>query len=90
MGKKKSIAANGRTVERVVLTEAEFCRMVGISRTKCWRLRKKGRLPYLQMEGRIGFLQEHADEYLASCEIPAKGRSKISERRKDSELGRVA
>ncbi len=72
MVEKGECVVNKKALERVVLTEAEFCRLVRISRTKSWRLRKEGRLPYLQMDGRIGFLKEHADEYLASCEIPAR------------------
>jgi Helix-turn-helix domain len=78
------------TTERVTLTDAEFCRRVGISRTKSWRLRKEGRIPYLQVGGRIMFLPEHADEYLASCEIPAKGPSEHSKGGKGSALRRVA
>jgi predicted DNA-binding transcriptional regulator AlpA len=54
--------------DHVVLTEAEFCETVRISRTKCWRLRRAGRLPYLRIGDRIGFLQKHVDAFLESCE----------------------
>lgn len=61
--------------DRVVLTEQEFCKAVNISRTKCWRLRKQGKLPHLRIGDRIGFLQKHIDEFLKSCEQRISHRS---------------
>lgn len=56
--------------DRTILTEKEFCNLIRISRTKCWRLRKQGKLSYLRIGERIGFLQKHVDEFLAACETP--------------------
>lgn len=58
--------------DRVVLSEQEFCQAVNISRTKCWRLRKQGKLPHLRIGDRIGFMQKHIEEFLTSCEQPTR------------------
>lgn len=70
--------------DRVVITEQEFCKAVNISRTKCWRLRKQGKLPHLRIGDRIGFLQKHIDEFLTSCE---QRTSRRSYRRRDKSQG---
>jgi predicted DNA-binding transcriptional regulator AlpA len=54
--------------DRKILTEEEFCKLVNISRTKSWRLRKQGKLSFLLIGKRIGFLAKHIDEFLDTCE----------------------
>jgi predicted DNA-binding transcriptional regulator AlpA len=70
-------------LDRVVLTELEFCKAVNISRTKCWRLRKRGQIPHLRIGDRIGFLQKHIDEFLNSCEQGSSHRKHIRTNRRD-------
>ncbi|MBA2526533.1 MAG: helix-turn-helix domain-containing protein [Pyrinomonadaceae bacterium] len=54
--------------ERVTLTEAEFCRLVGISKTTAWARRKDGTLPHCRTGHRVLYLPEHVTQFLASSE----------------------
>jgi len=53
------------------MSEAEFCRVVGISRTTAWQLRKQGRLPYYRLGAKILYSPEHVTEFLTSIERKA-------------------
>lgn len=57
--------------EKQTMSEAEFCRAVGISRTTAWQLRKQGRLPYYRLGAKILYSQEHVREFLTSIERKA-------------------
>lgn len=59
--------------QRATITEPEFCKTVGISRTTAWRLREKNLLPHCRVGNRILYLQRHVDEFLLAHEHPAKG-----------------
>lgn len=54
--------------KRQTMTEAEFCRRVGISRTTAWLMRKQGRLPYYRLGAKVMYGQEHVEEFLRSIE----------------------
>lgn len=57
--------------DRVTLSEAEFCKAVGISRTTAWRQRNAGKLPHCRIGDKILYLPRHVEEFLTSCECPA-------------------
>jgi len=57
---------------RATLSEEEFCDIVGISRITAWRLRTAGKLPHCRVGDRVLYLPRHVDEFLTSCERPAK------------------
>lgn len=57
-----------KTEERVTLTEEEFCKQVGISRTTAWRMRNAGKLPYCRVGDRVLYLQRHVNDFLTNCE----------------------
>jgi hypothetical protein len=55
--------------QRRVLSQGDVKRRYGLSRTRQWRLRKRGKLDYLDFgNGRVGYLLEHIEEYLLRCE----------------------
>lgn len=56
------------------LTEGEFCLRVGISRVTAWRLREQKKLSYCKIGKKIFYLPRHVDQFLNSCEQPAKQR----------------
>lgn len=62
-------------IHKVTLTEIEFCKAVGISRTTAWRMREAGKLPYCRVGDKVLYLPRHVDEFLANCERRAKGKS---------------
>jgi hypothetical protein len=51
-----------------VLTEAEFSKLVRLSRTTLWGLRKQGRLSHCRVGSKILYRPEHAEELLRSLE----------------------
>lgn len=53
---------------KLTMTEAEFCRALGVARQTVWRMRKAGRLSYLKIGGSVRYLPRHLEEFLASCE----------------------
>lgn len=53
-----------------VLTEAEFSKLVKLSRTTLWLLRKQGRLSYCRLGAKILYRREHVDQLLKSLEKP--------------------
>jgi len=57
---------------RVILTQASVRAQYGWSRKKQWLLRKQKKLGYLWDNGRIAYLPKHIQDYLQSCERPAK------------------
>jgi len=58
--------------EKVTLSEEEFCKRVGISRTTAWRQRNSGKLPYCRIGDKVLYLPRHVDEFLANVEQPAR------------------
>jgi excisionase family DNA binding protein len=53
---------------KTVLTEAEFSKLVRLSRTTLWQLRKQGKLPHCRVGTKILYRLEHADELMRSLE----------------------
>jgi predicted DNA-binding transcriptional regulator AlpA len=62
--------------QRATLTEAEFCKAVGISRTTAWRMRGAGKLPYCRVGDKVLYLPRHVDEFLGNCERHIKNAAK--------------
>lgn len=56
--------------QRATLTEVEFCKAVGISRTTAWRMREAGKLPYCRVGDKVLYLPRHVEEFLTNCERP--------------------
>lgn len=54
-----------------VFSEKEFCRRVGLSRVSVWRLRKAGKISYLQIGGSVKYTMRHVEEFLLAHERPA-------------------
>jgi len=55
--------------QRRVLSQGDVKQRYGLSRTRQWRLRRNGKLDYLDFgNGRVGYLLEHIEEYLRRCE----------------------
>ena len=61
--------------ERVTMSEAEFCKCVGISRTTAWRLRNAGKLPHCRIGDKVIYLPRHVDEFLTNCEQRIRSKS---------------
>lgn len=57
---------------KATMSEAEFCELVGISRTTAWRQRNAGKLPHCRIGDKVVYLPRHVDEFLANCERPAR------------------
>lgn len=57
-------------LSKVTLTEAEFCRKVGISRTTAWNLRRKGKLQHCRVGAKILYTQEHLDNFISAHQRP--------------------
>lgn len=66
------MSAIDRPLGTEILTEQEFCKQVGISRVTAWRLREKRKLSHCKVGKKIFYLARHVDEFLRSCEQPAK------------------
>jgi len=62
--------------ERATLTEAEFCKAVGISRTTAWRMREAGKLAYCRIGDKVLYLPRHVEEFLNNCERQTKSAAK--------------
>jgi excisionase family DNA binding protein len=58
--------------EKATLTEQEFCKRVGISRTTAWRMREAGKLPFCRVGDKVIYLPRHIEEFLTNCEHRAK------------------
>ncbi|MFN7931086.1 MAG: helix-turn-helix domain-containing protein [Blastocatellia bacterium] len=54
-----------------VFSEKEFCRRVGLSRVSVWRLRKAGKISYLQIGGSVKYTMRHVEEFLQAHERAA-------------------
>jgi predicted DNA-binding transcriptional regulator AlpA len=54
--------------EKVTLSEEEFCKAVGISRTTAWRMRSAGKLPHCRIGDKVVYLPRHVEEFLLNCE----------------------
>jgi len=61
---------------KATLTEQEFCKMVGISRTTAWRMRNAGTLPYCRVGDKVLYLPRHVDEFLESVEKRARVKTR--------------
>lgn len=64
---------SSNAIEKATLTEQEFCKRVGISRTTAWRERKAGRLPFCRIGDKVVYLPRHIDEFLNNCERQTHG-----------------
>jgi predicted DNA-binding transcriptional regulator AlpA len=62
--------------EKVTLSEEEFCKTVGISRTTAWRMRNAGKLPHCRIGDKVIYLPRHVDEFLLNCERRIQPRAK--------------
>lgn len=62
--------------EKVTLSEEEFCKAVGISRTTAWRMRNAGKLPHCRIGDKVVYLPRHVDELLLNCERRIETRAK--------------
>jgi predicted DNA-binding transcriptional regulator AlpA len=62
--------------EKVTLSEEEFCKAVGISRTTAWRMRNAGKLPHCRIGDKVVYLPRHVDEFLLNCERRIQTRAK--------------
>lgn len=65
------------TEKKLVLTEIEFCQLVGISRVTAWRLRSEGKLAHCRLGAKILYTQEHIDSFLKSIERPIENKNKV-------------
>jgi excisionase family DNA binding protein len=62
--------------QKATMTEEEFCKRVGISRTTAWRMRESGKLAYCRVGDKVLYLPRHVDEFLANCEQRAIRKSR--------------
>ena len=51
-------------------TEAECCKLVGISRTNAYRMRQRGKLNYRLIGSRIRYMSEHVRDFLQDRKRP--------------------
>jgi excisionase family DNA binding protein len=63
--------------ETGVLSTSDACRLLNVSRTTLWRLRRAGRVKYLQLGSRIGYLLTHIHEFMHSCERKGQNNEAI-------------
>lgn len=56
------------TLDKLTFTEAEFCRIVGISRTTAWNLRCRGKLPFCRVGSKILYTPKHIEQFLDNHE----------------------
>lgn len=68
------------TLDKVTFTEAEFCRIVGISRTTAWNLRCNGKLPFCRVGSKILYTPKHIEQFLTSHERPVVMSGRIKGR----------
>jgi DNA-binding XRE family transcriptional regulator len=59
---------------KAVLTEPEFCKVVGISRTTAYTLREQGKLGYYQEGKNVRYGPQHVLDYLRMREVRATKR----------------
>lgn len=62
---------------KVVLTEPEVCKLLGVSQTTIWRARRSGLLPHCLIGDKVLYLPRHVDEFLQNCERLAQDRAKV-------------
>jgi len=65
---------------RFILSEAEFCKAVGISRTTAYRLRESRSISYCIVGNRIFYLPKHIEEFFENCERPSRHAKRSSKR----------
>lgn len=58
-------------MEKLTFTEAEFCKVVGISRTTAWNLRRKGKLQHCRVGAKILYTQQHIEHFVFTHQRPA-------------------
>jgi excisionase family DNA binding protein len=63
---------------KATLSEEEFCKRVGISRTTAWRMRNAGKLPYCRVGDKVLYLPRHIEEFLSNCERRPRQRGKLA------------
>jgi predicted DNA-binding transcriptional regulator AlpA len=68
-------------INKATMSEAEFCKIVGISRVTAWRMRETGKLPYCRIGNKIVYLPRHIDEFLANCERRAETKRTTGRRK---------
>ena len=56
------------TEESIIYNDAELCRLLRISRVTSYRLRRKGALKFLKMDGGIRYTVQHVAEFIRSRE----------------------
>lgn len=55
---------------KFILSEAEFCKITGLSRVTAWRLRNNGKLPHCRVGSKILYKMEHIKQFLDAHEKP--------------------
>lgn len=54
--------------EPIIYNDAELCRLLRISRITSYRLRRKGALKFLKMDGGIRYTVKHIADFIRSRE----------------------
>lgn len=57
-------------MEKLTLTEAELCKVIGISRTTARNLRRKGKLQYCRVGAKILYTQQHIENFVSTHQRP--------------------
>ncbi len=63
---------NATKNNQVTMSESEFCKIVGISRTMAYYLRRKGKLAHYRLGKKVLYGQEHITQFLKDNERPSK------------------
>ena len=61
--------------KKVMMTDAEVCEFLGISRTTLWRLRSAGKISYYRVATKVLYSIEHVEELLTNCERRSRPRA---------------
>lgn len=64
-------------VNKLTFSEKEFCEQVGLSRISVWRLRKAGKISYLQIGGSVKYTTRHVEEFIRSHERQASKKAEV-------------
>jgi hypothetical protein len=67
-------------MEKLTFTEAEFCKVVGISRTTAWNLRRKGRLQHCRVGAKILYTQQHIENFVSTHQRPLHELKRASQK----------
>jgi len=63
-----------------LLTQKEFQTRTGKSRAWQWQARNRGELGYYNLNGQIRYSEQHLEDFLKRCEVPAQA-AEIQERK---------